>query len=591
MLERVERAVLQSDDLVWIDGNLALQIYAGDTGGCEKYFVRIPYAKNWQTGEVRYREVFGNSRQELLDRINSFLILTPAQMELEEEGMRIGDWFAEWMELSMDDMESSTAKLHTDIFEEMIGPYFRDADIRYMHADDFLEWVDLLRLQGFMEHKISMACAIFRGLLRSACIYRLIPYSPFPGMKFVRPAHPVRKILTAEQRRIIRENQFFYPKGSLCAMLVCTGGRVSEIVALQAQDCLPDGSMIRLHRQFSPSEGADGRDYVLKDYLKNRKERVVELPGDGAKLVRYLLQRVSSMPEKLNPNRFLLVDSNGMPFTGSAAAQILAQMLEDTGSDVTPHDTRRTYATDKYQQTGRNLKKVSDDLFVTAKTAMRYILQSPEGLKQAALAIEGEIAELSAAGDEPCGLKGDKVEKGMNEMQTGSETMTEEVKMALRLVDPYLEIRGNFMSFSSASVGCLSDAEYIALHISADRKDLVVRKVDTPGQGLPFSRYKEMVKGDKYTQTVTWYVEGIALSLESILKEGWNLERGVRLHGTYEPQEKALHYDLSAPVQMQVSSGSAGGEAENSVRKRRGRKKKIQMEEMQCASPDGVEAQ
>ena len=115
---------------------------------------------------------------------------------------------------------------------------------------------------------------------------------------------------------------------------------------------------------------------------------------------------------------------------------------------------------------------------------------------------------------------------------------------------PYIEIFRNRFCLSEAAVDCLGPVDYIVLENSDDKKTMYVRKTEMQKKGIVFTDYIVQPGQPFVPHKTTWYVRGIEDRMSGLIDEGYDLQKGIRLMGSYCPDACELRFDLTSPLQL-----------------------------------------
>lgn len=224
-------------------------------------------------------------------------------------------------------------------FQNDIGPHTPVADITTSHIDSHLTGLanGAVTGQSLARSSIARARSSIRSLFRFAIEDDLLTSDPTTSIEKSRAGRSLPKALRIDQVRALLEEVQARPGAiglrdtALLELLYGTGARISEIIALSADDLDIEGDFPHL-RLFG----------------KGRKERLVPLGQYAIEAVQsYLRYGRPELAAKGSGEHALFLNKRGRRLSRQSAWEIIstAATLAGIDDDVSPHTLRHSFAT------------------------------------------------------------------------------------------------------------------------------------------------------------------------------------------------------------------------------------------------------
>ncbi|TXR56688.1 tyrosine-type recombinase/integrase [Quadrisphaera setariae] len=191
-------------------------------------------------------------------------------------------------------------------------------------------------------------CRVVLGLLlrraREVGAIREVPTGDVLLPRQARSAAPRGRVMTPQEFLLVREALPTPGARLLADLLVRSGLRIGEALALQPQDVLGDSLVVR-RRLVEPgrSSSEDGQRFALRSGTKSGQERRVEVGGPfAAELQRWCEQHHLADGDLLFPRRLVLPEPSGKSFPAKIhTTPLTPERLAELGSFTGPNG--RTY--------------------------------------------------------------------------------------------------------------------------------------------------------------------------------------------------------------------------------------------------------
>lgn len=205
------------------------------------------------------------TRKEVLDKINQYrerkeTALLEDQKEVNAKHKPFVDWADQWYAAYENQVEASTYSSYRYTLA-LLKKHFADKmleDIKAMEINQFINW--LVR-QGYSTSQISKCRAMMIQIMDSAEAQDLIvknyarrAFHSGPRMKNQVSVRP-KDAFTPEEFKLLMEHLPQDLLGNSIRLLLVTGMRVQELLALTPQDIAKDGSYIMIHRAIKMVNG------------------------------------------------------------------------------------------------------------------------------------------------------------------------------------------------------------------------------------------------------------------------------------------------------------------------------------------------
>lgn len=184
------------------------------------------------------------------------------------------------------------------------------------------------------------------------------------------------ELFVKEASTICRNGKNKYPAGEYCLLLLYTGMRVGEMLALRWKDW--DGDNLVIEKSISMTKNRqkekeeDNNFIPLEGTTKNQKARIIQLT-DEAKRV---LKKIKAGRDSAEPDELIVMTKTGRGNTASNLEHRLRVILNNAGlSDVNGglHILRKTFATRMYEQ-GARVEEIAAYIGDLESTTRKYYI-------------------------------------------------------------------------------------------------------------------------------------------------------------------------------------------------------------------------
>lgn len=167
-----------------------------------------------------------------------------------------------------------------------------------------------------------------------------------------------------------------YPAGKYCLLLLYTGMRVGEMLALRWNDW--DDKFLNIDKSISMAKNRDKKDQTDNNFVlvegttKNQKARVIEL----SKEARCILKSIKNSRVSVKPDEMITVTRTGKLNTASNLEHRLEVIFKNAGlTDITGglHILRKTFATRMYEK-GARVEEIAAYIGDLESTTRKYYI-------------------------------------------------------------------------------------------------------------------------------------------------------------------------------------------------------------------------
>ena len=231
-----------------------------------------------------------------------------------------------------------------------------------------LAWLAELAGRGLAPSTVARKLASLRGWFRWRVAEDDLAIDPTETLEGPRLARRLPSVLSLEEvERVIeavnRGGRFPQRDRAIVEFLYSTGVRISELIAIQLEECAWRERVVRLVPMERRVRRRDGGRGVVSVGPKGERARIVPI---GSRAVEAGIAYVEGERSALRGSRSqgsLFLNARGRPLTRVGAWQIVRRLVRSAGirGKVTPHTFRHTFATHLLDR-GADLRAVQEML-------------------------------------------------------------------------------------------------------------------------------------------------------------------------------------------------------------------------------------
>ena len=214
--------------------------------------VMIGYKPN---GKPDYKSVYGKTKKEAKEKLKKFLEDRAAGIDT-SHSYTFGDWADVWFEHHQDNITATTQENYRYTLR-ILKDYFwmrKLADIKPYDVEVFLK---TLRKDGRSDSCITQCRGMLYQIFHKAEANDLVRKNPVRFADKMRSRGPVKRkeAFTAEEVRLLMENLPEDRIGLSIRLLLGTGMRSQELLALEPRHIAEDGSLIQIRQAINMVKG------------------------------------------------------------------------------------------------------------------------------------------------------------------------------------------------------------------------------------------------------------------------------------------------------------------------------------------------
>lgn len=319
------------------DGRARALVYLGrDAAGKRRYtrrtFATVTAANDWKRDLLRSRDDAARP---------------------DDAGMTVAVLVARWLALPTDRRSPSTLALYRHALERHILPALGSTRLDRLSTAVLQRHVDGLSTLGIGPRSIQTAYVALSGALKRAVAWGLIARNPAAGvvLPLYHPENPATAIGLDDARRLLADVAGDEVAGPAIALMLLTGCRVGEVLALGWPAVDLDRGLLHVRRHLRQVTGADGWRWELAEGAKTRSgERTVKLSTEAVAILRRHRARQAAWRLALGADwpasDLAFTRPDGGALTPGAVQYALKVACRRLGIErLTPHDLRSTHTT------------------------------------------------------------------------------------------------------------------------------------------------------------------------------------------------------------------------------------------------------
>ena len=351
-------------------------------------------------GKRKYQSFYGKSVEEVEAKRDAYYA-QGSRPSLCAQSYTLEEWLWKWFDHHLPELKPATRESYRYTIKLIGAGSLGTMDISTILAYDIECCLRKLKEDGYSSSMISKVRGILHQALRSAEANKLIEKNPVPLVEKMRRDPPRNKdAFTADEVRLLMEKLPQTLVGWAIRILLATGMRKQELLALEPRHVAEDGSTIRVEQALTRIKGTA----VISTPKSFDSYRTIPVPRN----VRYY----AVMLRKYGGVQFLFESPKkpGEPANPSYFDDLFRKALESVEGVriLTPHCCRHTYVS-QMQALGVNLETIQSmvghaDVDMTA----HYLhLQEPkrqEAIEKFSTAFAVEHTDSTCVDAEKCPL-------------------------------------------------------------------------------------------------------------------------------------------------------------------------------------------
>jgi len=180
--------------------------------------------------------------------------------------------FYKWKIANKETISKETLLAYDKFLRNQLMPYFADFPISKIKRSDIKDWV-IYATEKWSSKTVNSAQSVLNIILKSAVEEEIIDYNPCANLSFRTIEKKKRELLTIEEiKYMYHQGRWWYDNQLLFLLLIITGLRISEAVALSDNDI--QENYIDIKHSYSRAFGMGN--------TKTNENRFVPIPRDLA---------------------------------------------------------------------------------------------------------------------------------------------------------------------------------------------------------------------------------------------------------------------------------------------------------------------
>lgn len=309
------------------------------------------YSYRDDLGQPKRGSVYGRTQREVRERLNAILRDIDAGRFRETRRYTVAQWLDEWLSVHCARLKPMTIATYRTRIQNWILPYISDVPIAALTPLTVQRYYATVRAKSSAKPLSAKSLASLHGLLhkafKQAVASGLIASNPFDGVQLPRVQKPdLHPLMDDDVRRFLealkgdRLEAFF-------TLILFSGLRISEAVALHWADVDLDAGLIAVHRQIQKDPGGG---YIFAVSTKSGRPRTVTIPASICTVLRRHRAQQAEWRFAAGP---VWADTEGLVFTNEVGdflkhSTVRHRFKKIVGSVGLPqvriHDLRHSYA-------------------------------------------------------------------------------------------------------------------------------------------------------------------------------------------------------------------------------------------------------
>lgn len=183
-------------------------------------------------------------------------------------------------------------------------------------------------------------------------------------------------LLEKEACKVCHNGKRKYIAGDYCLLLLYTGMRVGEMIALRWKDW--DGKILVIEKSISMAKNRDKKEGIDSNFIsvegttKNQKARIIQLSDDA----NAVLQRIKKSRKHCDPDELVVPTRSGSVNTASNMGNRLRTILKNAGftdPKYGVHILRKTFATRMFEA-GARVEEIAAYIGDLPSTTRKYYI-------------------------------------------------------------------------------------------------------------------------------------------------------------------------------------------------------------------------
>jgi integrase len=328
-------------------GTIVPKIIGTGTAGRQvlnQWVVRVSQGTDPITGQrIRVNEVVRGTKADAETRLTELLTKTDQHIPIPRGRLTLGEWLDESLKLWADELAPATVDGMRQTFGRYVTPELKARRLDNLRAEDFKRLYQDMARRELSATTIAYLHRALRAQLNRAVKLGKLARSPLVGVLPPRPVHQERETLSSDQAQTFLAALDAERFGPLFTLLLATGMRPAEAMALQWADV--DGAMLQIRRSlvwlanapwsFQPTKG--------------KRARRVRLPAVAQRALQRQKARQAGERLKLGAaytdHGLIFATELGTPLRWCNVSRVFREIRTGLGWTLRAYDLRHSFAT------------------------------------------------------------------------------------------------------------------------------------------------------------------------------------------------------------------------------------------------------
>lgn len=293
--------------------------------------------------------IYGKTIREVDEKIAEIKAQLNKGIVIDDKGLTVEQWAERWLELYKSNVEYNTYEMYRNAVEKHINKALGGIKLSTLKTSHAQELINSLVKDG--KNRTAEIVGLTLGqMIGQAITNELIYKDIMRGVKSPKKKKPQKRALTDTEKKIIAQAELDPKSRAFLDVLLYTGVRRGEALALTVRDI--DAKKSELH--ITKTVIFTGSRSEIKDSPKSDAGyRTIPIPNVLMQTLRSYLQTLDGIylfPMETRPE--LMTLSSFTKFWNRAKKQLTitegGKEISLKDSDITPHTFRHTYATSLY---------------------------------------------------------------------------------------------------------------------------------------------------------------------------------------------------------------------------------------------------
>lgn len=207
-------------------------------------------------GKPQYKYFYGRTKREVQEKLSAFQEDMHQGIDLSHR-YTFGEWCEIWYENHRSNITPTTQENYRHILNRM-KPYFEERFIIEIKPYDIERFLKMQRAQGLSDSYISSFRGMLYQIFHKAEANDLVRKNPVRFAEKMRSTGPRQRkdAFTAEEVRLLMQRLSYDKMGISIRLMLGTGMRTQELLALEPRHIEEDGSVIHIRQAVNLVKGA-----------------------------------------------------------------------------------------------------------------------------------------------------------------------------------------------------------------------------------------------------------------------------------------------------------------------------------------------